>query len=69
MSFMAASMSLLNVSRVDWEILPDVYRLSSACFFFLAISYSSFNRLKECFHEINFKAPNFLGAKRGNNVC
>jgi hypothetical protein len=66
---MAAVMSFENESCVDWEILPDVYRLSRACFFFLAISYSSFSHLYECFHEIKFGAPCFSTLKMGDNVC
>ena len=49
--------SPLKLSRVVSLILPDSYSLSRACFFFLAMSYSSFRRLNECFHEINFKTP------------
>ena len=61
-SAMALMISPLKLSRVVSLILPDSYSLSSACFFFLAMSYSSFRRLNECFHEINFKTPSSVWA-------
>jgi hypothetical protein len=50
---MASDISVLNMSYVDWEILPVSSKVSKACFFFFAISYSSFSFPNECFHEIN----------------
>lgn len=50
-------MSPVNESRVSCEILPVAQRLSRACFFFVAISYSSFNRFNVYFHEINYLTP------------
>ena len=65
-SAMAATISLLKLSRVISEILPVSYSLSRACFFFFAMSYSSFKRLNECFHEIIYghQNPSLASKKR-----
>ena len=68
-SLMASVISLLKLSCVVWLILPVWRRLSRACFFFLAISYSSFSLLKEYFHEIKFWAPCVWWVFLGDNVC
>ena len=69
MSVMAVTMSLLNESRVDCAILPLSNRLSNAFFFLFASSYSSFSRLNECFHEINFGHLFAFLVLRRDNVC
>ena len=68
-SVMAVTMSLLNESRVDCEILPLSYRLSNAFFFLFASSYSSFSRLNECFHEINLDTVLLFWVLNRDNVC